>query len=289
MLKKIVIGVLAFSVVAAVAAALVYPLMSPAAAEVAAPVEIPAVNNAALEAAEASPAPAEESPATMGKPWSMEGTISALDDTMMSLLGADGVSVMAELGPSSYWMNQGVPLAVGDMVTASGMDNEGQIHIYQVQTASGQTLMLRSESGAPLWSGGSENGQNGDVNAEGTHQAGTPEIQVAADQWVTITGTLTAVSRGNFTVLTDDGQSLRVQLGRPDFATEQGVSFAAGDEVSILGYWEGAQFRAGEVTQISTGLRLMLLDPNGRPLWAGPGNGNGNGNGQGGDIATTTP
>jgi hypothetical protein len=36
---------------------------------------------------------------------------------------------------------------------------------------------------------------------------------------------------------------------------------------------------AGDITQISTGMRVLLRDPNGRPLWAGPGSGNGNGNG----------
>jgi len=46
---------------------------------------------------------------------------------------------------------------------------------------------------------------------------------------------------------------------------------------------------AGEISQLSTGLRVMLRDPNGRPLWAGPGSGNGNsgsgnsGNGNGGN------
>ncbi|RPJ00311.1 MAG: hypothetical protein EHM39_05060, partial [Chloroflexi bacterium] len=31
------------------------------------------------------------------------------------------------------------------------------------------------------------------------------------------------------------------------------------------------QFRAGEIDNLTQGGRLMLLDPNGRPLWAGPG------------------
>jgi len=42
-------------------------------------------------------------------------------------------------------------------------------------------------------------------------------------------------------------------------------------------------FMAGDITQVSTGLRVMLRDPNGRPLWAGPGNSGGNGGGSGGN------
>jgi hypothetical protein len=60
-----------------------------------------------------------------------------------------------------------------------------------------------------------------------------------------------------------------------------------GDIVVVVGFYEGTQFNAGDITQVSTGLRLMLRDPNGRPLWAGPGNANGQGGqGQGQNVAT---
>ena len=48
--------------------------------------------------------------------------------------------------------------------------------------------------------------------------------------------------------------------------------------------WREQRLSAGEITQLSTGLRVMLRDPNGRPLWAGPGSGNGNGNGGNGNA-----
>ena len=53
-----------------------------------------------------------------------------------------------------------------------------------------------------------------------------------------------------------------------DFLNSTG--FQVGDEIVVLGYYDGDQFMAGDITQASTGLRVMLRDPNGRPLWAGP-------------------
>jgi hypothetical protein len=78
------------------------------------------------------------------------------------------------------------------------------------------------------------------------------------------------------TMGTADGEIIAFQTGQPRFFAEQGVTFQIGDEIIVLGFYEGEQFMAGEITQVSTGLRVMLRDPNGRPLWAGPGNGNGN-------------
>jgi hypothetical protein len=51
----------------------------------------------------------------------------------------------------------------------------------------------------------------------------------------------------------------------------------------VVGYWQGSTFKAGEITKTATGERLMLLDPNGRPLWGGPGR-----NGAGGQNTAQT-
>jgi hypothetical protein len=82
---------------------------------------------------------------------------------------------------------------------------------------------------------------------------------------------------GNMTMSTADGSMISFKTGQPRFFAEQGVTFQVGDLIRILGFFEGEQFMAGEITQLSTDFRVMLRDPNGRPLWAGPGNSNGNG------------
>ena len=164
-----------------------------------------------------------------------------------------------------------------------GTINEGMIHASQVQLADGQTLQVRSETGQPLWSGGATNGQGQGAaagTADGSH---TPEPRVQVDAWITITGTIMAYQGNSMTVAADDGQLITLQSGQPRFFAAQGVTFQVGDEVIIVGFYQGDQFMAGDITQVATGLRVLLRDPNGRPLWAGAGNnGNGNGNGGGG-------
>ena len=86
------------------------------------------------------------------------------------------------------------------------------------------------------------------------------------------------------TMGTAEGDLITFQTGQPRFFVSQGITFQVGDVIEVLGYDQGGQFMAGDITQLSTGLRVMLRDPNGRPLWAGPGNGNGstgNDNGRG--------
>ena len=88
---------------------------------------------------------------------------------------------------------------------------------------------------------------------------------------------------GNMTMSTADGTVISFQTGQPRFFAEQGVTYQVGDTIRVLGFYEGEQFIAGEITQTSTGSRVMLRDPNGRPLWAGPGNSSGAGSRNGGN------
>lgn len=239
----------------------------------------------------------QQSLQSVGDPWTGIGTITALDTTGMTLTLADNTSVYVELGPSSYWQSQGVTLAVDDHVTVQGFFNGDQYHAAQVTTVEATTLRVRTESGQPLWSG-SSGAQNGQVST------GQGQVQIPADQWVTITGTITVVNTNNLTIKSTDNTVITVQLGRQDFIQGQSVVFTIGDKVEVLGFWQNEQFQAGQVTNTTTSQRLLLRDPNGRPLWGGPGRsgggGQGSGNGNGGQgngnkgngqasQATTTP
>lgn len=226
---------------------------------------------------------------TEGEPWQAAGTVAALDDYGFDMALETGETVYVELGPPTYWQAQGITLEVGQAVNVVGTTNEGMYHANQVQLADGQTLQVRSDTGQPLWSGGVDNGQgNGNAggtgSADGTH---TPNPQAQVDEWITINGTLMAYQGGSMTIATEDGQIITFQTGQPRFFSSQGVTFQVGEEVIVVGFYEGDTFQAGDITQVSTGLRVLLRDPNGRPLWAGSSNngggGNGNGNGGGGN------
>ena len=276
MLKKIVVGVLVLTVIGGSVFAL---LDRPNVASSGTLSSTPTIQPVAVAGTASSTQPAQGSTSNVGEVWSGSGTILNLTDVGMTLALQDGSEVYVELGSPTYWQAQGVTLNVGAVVTVDGFFNGTDYHARTVTTSKGEILSLRTEAGQPLWSGGSGSGATGEQ----------VEAQVPADQWITLNGTVTALTNNGVVVQTTDGQSLTVSFGRADFWQTQAVTFAVGDAISMLGFWQGTQFNAGQVTKTATGERIMLRDPNGRPLWAGPGRsqtggtgtatGKGNGNG----------
>jgi uncharacterized protein YdeI (BOF family) len=98
--------------------------------------------------------------------------------------------------------------------------------------------------------------------------------------WVTLTGTVLSTDQQSLTVDTTEQGELTLELGMPGFASEQGVAFNPGDQVTITGFEENGMFQAGQIDNEATGESLLLRDPNGRPLWAGRGQSQGGGQGQ---------
>lgn len=295
MLQKIIIAILLITVIGAAGAAVAYkatnqdtalastnpsPLASNDQEAVVLEDEIQNQTVPAETAIQAEPV----AQGMQGEPWQATGTVAAVDDFGFDLTLESGETVYIELGPPDYWQSQGIDLAVGQTVTVDGNINADMIHASQVVLPESQVLQVRSESGQPLWSGGATNGQgqNGQSAgaADGSH---TPDPQAQVDEWITLEGTLMAFQGGNMTMSTADGSIVSFQTGQPRFFAEQGITLQVGDAIRVLGFYQGDQFSAGEITQLSTGLRVMLRDPNGRPLWAGPGgNGNGGNGGNGG-------
>jgi hypothetical protein len=182
-------------------------------------------------------------------------------------------------------------------VTVNGFYNGDQYHAATVTKTDGSQLVVRTADGLPLWSGGASNsqtvtngqggsagqqsgqgnsgqgnsGQSGNGQGGNGNTAGLGQTQVALEDWVTLNATVVSQDTTGLTVQTQAGETLTLQLGQARFVDGQEITFAAGDELEIRGFWQGATFRAGEITKLQTGERLMLLDPNGRPLWGGPG------------------
>lgn len=224
----------------------------------------------------------------VGEPWSATATIVELGDVGMTVTLDDSSQVYVELGPSFYWQEQG-SLAVGDAITIDGFYNGDQYHAASITQADGTVLALRSETGQPLWSGGAANSggtSHGSQGAGGTGQ----EVQIAPEDWVTMTATVATVNRNGLTIETAEGEVMVLSFGRADFWQSQAVQFAAGDAIEVQGFWQDGQFQTGQVTKTATGERLLLRDPNGRPLWGGPGRNGGQGGngGQGQGHATPT-
>lgn len=215
----------------------------------------------------------------LGQPWQSTGLILELDENGIILATEDGDEVYIELGPADYWQSQGIDFERGMQIFVEGIENDGLIHATKVTLQENQELQLRTDLGQPMWSGGINQGQNAN-QANGIQN---PEPQAQVTEWITINGTILSYQGSKMTVSADNGDIIVVQAGQPRFFSSQGVTFTVGDAISLVGYMEGDQFVAGEITQTATGLRVMLRDPNGRPLWAGPGNGAGNGKGNNGN------
>lgn len=284
MLKKVLIGALALTTLGATIAAVVYGINQKdpvGVAQAAQPAgqEVAAEQDAAA-AADTAGTPQPQAAQEIGEPWTATGTITLIDDFGLTLALPDGSEVYVELGPPDYWQAQGITLAVGDTITVQGFYNGEQAHAATVTTAAGQTLTLRTDAGQPAWAGGAQNGaQNAAGAQDGTH-TGVPQAQVT--EWVTVEGTITAMLRGQITLQTADGQSITFQTGQPRFFASQGITLQVGDAISVLGFYQDTTFNAGEIVVTATGQRIMLRDPNGRPLWAGGGNGGGGNGGSGG-------
>lgn len=293
MFKKLAIGLLSLTVLGAVGTAIIYNITNAdpasASAEETAVVQESMQENTGAgygqQAGQGQQAGEETQGAmaaegSLGEPWVETGIVAAVEDSGIQMTLETGETVFVELGPAEYWQNQGVVVNVGDTVMIEGSINEGMIHATELVTNEGDAIVIRSESGQPMWSGGVDNGQGQNGESDYT---GEPQKQV--DEWITIEGTLMSFQGGNMTMSTAEGDILPFKTGQPRFFSEQGVTFQVGDEIIVVGYYdEAGQFQAGDITQVSTGARVMLLDPNGRPLWAGMGNGNGNGgNGGGGN------
>jgi len=122
--------------------------------------------------------------------------------------------------------------------------------------------------------GGRGQGQN--TNGQGQTQnpnPGTPQANVTT--WATVKGRVNSFDGVGVSLTTDEGAPLWVQFGQSRYVTAQGVTFNAGDHLTVNGFEENGQFQAGTVTNDTTGQTLNLRDTTGRPLWAG-GNGGGN-------------
>ena len=91
------------------------------------------------------------------------------------------------------------------------------------------------------------------------------------EAWLALEGTVTSVDRSALLVQTAGGGEIVVQ-GRPwSFAQQLGFWAEAGDEVMLLGFYEGDEFEVGQIDDQTTGQTVVIREVGGRPLWAGGG------------------
>jgi len=97
---------------------------------------------------------------------------------------------------------------------------------------------------------------------------GRNETVRAPFEWETLTGKVTAID-GDVTIQTAEGEAL---VGMGQSAYREGFELAVGDEITVLGFHEDGEFKAGSVENLTTGETIITLrNETGRPMWAGRG------------------
>lgn len=99
---------------------------------------------------------ASESQAVPQEWLSVGGVVQSIDGSLMLLQAESGDVIEVTLGQSGYWEAQGMGLAAGDAVVVEGFyEDEDTLSALSLSLVStGQTVVLRDDSGRPMWAGG---------------------------------------------------------------------------------------------------------------------------------------
>jgi len=103
-------------------------------------------------------------PQAQAEEWfTVSGVVQSLDGTVLILEAGAGELIEVTLGQPGYWEAQGVSLAPGDVVVVEGFyEDEASLEARSLTlTATGQTVVLRNESGRPMWAGSRRGGGAG--------------------------------------------------------------------------------------------------------------------------------
>jgi len=133
--------------------------------------------------------------------------------------------------------------------------------------SAGQGRGASASGGAAQGSGRGQGQGQGQVQGAGTGP-GAGGVVGAVD-WETVTGHVTVVD-SEMIVQTAEGEVV-VGLGQAWYREEAGFVLSVGDEVSVIGFYEDGEFKAGMIENLSTGETIVLRDETGRPMWAGQG------------------
>lgn len=84
----------------------------------------------------------------------VQGTVMSATDDLVEIRTEAGEVIPFEGQPLRFAIGQGFALQVGDAVTLSGFDEEGEFKLSQVTSlGSGASITLRDASGRPGWAG----------------------------------------------------------------------------------------------------------------------------------------
>jgi membrane protein implicated in regulation of membrane protease activity len=84
-----------------------------------------------------------------------------------------------------------------------------------------------------------------------------------------VKGQVASVTAGTLTLDTAERGRLVVEGQSWGFAQAQGFGAKAGDQITIRGFDEAGEFKAGQLTNTTSGQTVALRDESGNPFWSG--------------------
>ncbi len=121
---------------------------------------------------------------------------------------------------------------------------------------------LLTEGLATSQSGGWGRSANSNAAAAGE---GAAEVQA----WLTLDGRVVSLDAESMLVALLGGEVLEVTGRAWRFAQENGFTAQPGDDLTLVGFYEGEELEIGQITNHASGSVLALRGETGRPLWAG--------------------
>lgn len=123
---------------------------------------------------------------------------------------------------------------------------------------------------------GSPAAQQSRAGSEGNGQgqpggSGGGTNQEVAHEWLELRGEVESIDETALTVVLSDGEKEILDGREWQFALEQGFSTKVGDQVILNGFYQGGDFKPGQVDDLTSGQSVLLRNREGKPLWSGGG------------------
>lgn len=209
----------------------------------------------------------------------LQKSLSNKEKTMLRnlLVGILAATLVVALGTAAYNVisaqAQGgiaAPLAGNGRGNGNGNGN-GTPQATPVWAGAGQTpVAVQSQTQTQFGNG--HQGAPGQSNGSGVPQV---QAQASLANVSTVRGTVSAYAYGTLTIVTEDGQTMGIQLGNQRYVASLGLNPQAGQVVTVTGFpGDQGLFTATQIV-MADGTTYTFRQETGRPAWAG-GNGKGN-------------
>lgn len=97
---------------------------------------------------------------------------------------------------------------------------------------------------------------------------GSDENSTVSRDIVAQTGVVIEISQRATTLESNSGETILLERRPWRFALESGLTVNLGDQIQLLGFYDGEYFEIAVITNLATGQSIKLRDENGHPLWS---------------------